>query len=303
MLLEANVLFDIAIVDYNIRSSSKDEVAYANDLAIKFNKKIFIKSVLLESANFESQARAVRYKFFEDVISSGGYDSLITAHQLNDKVEWMLMSFCRGSGLSSMSGMDEFEIRDGFMLARPMLNIAKQHITDYLERHQIKYFRDETNSDESYTRNYFRANFANELVSKYENGIKKSFSILSSEKRTLYPQIRFFLQQELLVSKPIDDHELLYYFDASLKRVGYIASMDQKKEFLKSKNAVVGGKYAAVFDGKMLFVSPFVECKLEKQFKEECRVAKVPAKIRGYLLSVSLFPMLIRSGVDRFFCI
>ena len=104
LLLEADITFDIAIVDYNLRASSKDEVAYAKELAAKYEKKIYTKSLMLDGANFESSAREARYSFFEDVLGHG-YDSLITAHQLNDKVEWLRMSFCRGSGIVSMSGM------------------------------------------------------------------------------------------------------------------------------------------------------------------------------------------------------
>ena len=35
MLLEQNIDFDMAIVDYGIRAQSKDEVAYAKELAHK----------------------------------------------------------------------------------------------------------------------------------------------------------------------------------------------------------------------------------------------------------------------------
>ena len=47
LLDEAGVKFDLAIVDYNVRAQSKDEVASAQDLAAKFNKQIYVKSVRL----------------------------------------------------------------------------------------------------------------------------------------------------------------------------------------------------------------------------------------------------------------
>ena len=39
LMMEEEILFDIAIVDYNQRLQSKDEVIYATQLAHKYNKK------------------------------------------------------------------------------------------------------------------------------------------------------------------------------------------------------------------------------------------------------------------------
>ena len=55
LLLEQNIPFDIAIVNYNVRVQSKEELAYAKELATKYNKQIFIKEVTLENlSNFEN---------------------------------------------------------------------------------------------------------------------------------------------------------------------------------------------------------------------------------------------------------
>ena len=67
LLDEAGVKFDIAIVNYNVRAQSKDEVASARDLAAKFNKQIYVKSVHLGESNFEHEARAARYDFFAEI--------------------------------------------------------------------------------------------------------------------------------------------------------------------------------------------------------------------------------------------
>ena len=91
LLLKQNIPFDIAIVNYNLREQSKDEISYAKELALKYNKKIFLKDIKLEnSSNFEKTARDIRYKFFEEIISKNSYENLITAHQLNDKLEWFI---------------------------------------------------------------------------------------------------------------------------------------------------------------------------------------------------------------------
>ena len=69
LLLEQNISFDIAIVNYNVRIQAMQEVAYARELALKYNKQIFIRDIKLEnSSNFEKTARDIRYKFFEGII-------------------------------------------------------------------------------------------------------------------------------------------------------------------------------------------------------------------------------------------
>ena len=43
ILIDSKIDFDIAIVNYNLREESNNELNYAKELAKKFNKKIFIK--------------------------------------------------------------------------------------------------------------------------------------------------------------------------------------------------------------------------------------------------------------------
>ncbi len=45
ILEEAGIKFDLAMVDYNVREQSKSEIKSAKELADKFGKKIYTKSV------------------------------------------------------------------------------------------------------------------------------------------------------------------------------------------------------------------------------------------------------------------
>jgi len=301
LLLEANVYFDIAIVDYNTRASSKDEVSYAKFLADKYSKNIYLHSVNLEQNNFESKARKVRYAFFEKIIKDNAYDCLITAHQLNDKVEWFLMSFCKGGGLKTLTGMDEFENRNNYIISRPLLEYAKEDLLVFLQNNKIKYFEDITNFDEKYTRNYFRKNYANSLVANFKKQINISFELLGNEKKLLYPDFKIFEKEQILVTKPHSEQEMLFMLDFCLKKLGYIPSKMQKKEFLKSKNIVIGSKIVAVYDDEFLFLCPLEKLKMSKEFKEKCRKAKIPSKIRGYMFLASMTPADFRTSLVGFF--
>jgi tRNA(Ile)-lysidine synthase len=238
MLKEQNIEFDMAIVDYGLRKQSKDEVAYAKELADKYGKKIYIKEVKLVDSNFESTAREARYAFFEEIIKSHGYTRLITAHQLNDQLEWFLMQLSRGAGLKELIGLQELSKRDGYEIYRPILEYSKDELLEYLNQRNIKYFIDESNEDTKYKRNYFRKNFANDLIKEFGNGIKNSFRYLKSDLKVIYDEDKIdeFRLDELAIFRYSGDENLaLRIIDSELKKRKIILSSSQKKEILKQK--------------------------------------------------------------------
>ena len=56
-LLEKNIPFDIAIVNYHTRATSDEEVEYAKNLAKRYNKKIFIKDCFLDKFSEKKSKR------------------------------------------------------------------------------------------------------------------------------------------------------------------------------------------------------------------------------------------------------
>ena len=149
LLLENNISFDMAIVNYNLRTQSKEELAYAKELAHKYKKEIFIYEIILEStSNFEKKARDIRYTFFEEIIIKNQYKNLITAHQLNDKLEWFMMQLSKGAGLVELIGFNEFEQKENYKIYKPLLDISKDELEKYLIENNYSYFVDQSNFDE-----------------------------------------------------------------------------------------------------------------------------------------------------------
>ncbi|MCT7445655.1 tRNA lysidine(34) synthetase TilS [Aliarcobacter skirrowii] len=286
LLLNSNIPFDIAIVDYNIREQSKEEVAHAKNLAKKFNKKIYIKDIFLENlSNFEKQARDIRYNFFEEIIKKNSYDFLITAHQLNDKFEWFLMQLSKGAGLIELLGMSEIEDKEFYKIYRPLLNFSKDELIAYLENKNIKYFVDESNIDEKYKRNYFRNSFSNSFLKEFENGVKNSFEFLNRDLNSLnidfYPIKKI---DELEIFKNQNDNNLnLRVIDKSLKKRGILISSLQREEIIKQKELTVAHKINIAITENYIFIAPKIKINMPKDFKEKCRVKKLPKNIREYI--------------------
>ncbi len=281
-LLEKNIPFDIAIVNYHTRDTSDEEVEYAKNLAKKHNKKIYIKDCFLDKFS-EKSARECRYKFFEEIIKKENYDTLILAHQLNDRFEWFLMQLSKGAGLKELIAMEEYEKRDFYTIWRPFYNLSREEIEEYLKKNNIKYFIDKSNFDIKYKRNFIRAHFSNEFIKLYKDGVKKSFKYLEEDKK-------------LILNENWEKKEKLYWFkkenplidikkiDIIAKKLGILLTKSQRDEILKTDfSCVIQGKIAIDSNDNEIFISPYIKIKMDKTFKEEMRIKKIPPKVRGYI--------------------
>ncbi|QDF30114.1 tRNA lysidine(34) synthetase TilS [Halarcobacter anaerophilus] len=286
ILLENNIPFDLAIVNYNVREQSKQEVEYAKFLAKKYNKKIYLKDVKFEdNSNFEKKARDSRYSFFEKIIEENSYETLITAHQLNDKLEWFFMQLSRGAGLIELISFEEITKKETYRIYRPLLNITKEELKTYLKENSIKYFVDETNFDERYRRNYFRKNFSDNFLKEFKEGVKRSFEYLKEDINSLNIEEKALLKEkELEVFKNLNDDNLnIRNIDLSLKKRGILLTKAQRDEILKQKELVISHKISINITTKYIFISPYEKEIMPKDFKEKCRVNKIPKNIRAYI--------------------
>ena len=283
LLIENNIKFDIAIIDYGVRDQSKEEVLHAKALAKKH--KLFCHSIKAPEfdTHFEKKARDFRYEFFESLIAIEGYDTLLTAHQLNDQLEWLLMRLTKGAGVSELIGLEEVSKKENYTLVRPLLKYSKEELLTYLQHNKYPYFVDESNIDEKYERNLFRKQFSDPLMSEYKEGIKRSFDYLRQDKEQLEANFELiYAQKELRVIKLHTSNAKTKAADLTLKELGYLLSASQRKEVERKKNLVIGGKWAIELQDNLLYITPYLTTDMPKKFKEACRVLKIPSKIRAY---------------------
>lgn len=100
--------------------------------------------------SMETAARELRYDFLE---SLGDERSRIaTAHQAEDQLETVLLHLIRGSGLNGLGGIAPRRGR----LIRPLLNVTRREILDYLTEQGIPHVEDSTNAVPDTARNLLR---------------------------------------------------------------------------------------------------------------------------------------------------
>mgnify|MGYP003493742524 FL=1 len=286
LLLEQSIPFDIAIVNYNLRVQSKDEVFYAKNLASKYKKNIFLKETKIENiSNFEKNARDIRYKFFDEIILENSYENLITAHQLNDKLEWFMMQLSKGAGLVELIGFNEFEQKENHKIYKPLLNITKEELENYLKINNHKYFVDQSNFDEKYKRNYFRHTFSNKFLENFSSGVKKSFEYLQIDLDSLNIQnipIKKIKELEIFLNKN-DDNLNIRTIDLSLKKRGFLLTSAQRNEILKQKEITISHKINISIQQNHIWIAPICSEFIEKKYKELYRINKIPKNIRTYI--------------------
>ena len=285
LLRSNNITFDIAHVNYHTRPSSDHEAQSAEELALTHNLRCYTHSCHLVGKNFEHRAREERYTFLKYLVEKYSYTYVLTAHQLNDRLEWLMMQFCRGSGLPELLGIRSIDYRDGMTLVRPLLEHDRESIEEYLAQHDHSHFIDESNGDDRYTRNIFRRRFSTPMMQEYREAIKRSFRYLEEDNALLVERVAVENADELYYFKnPMNRHSLIFAVDGILKSLGHVMS-GHEKEFLKQESSlIIGRAYCVAIEEAYSFIVPYItEEKMDKKFKEVCRNAKIEPKMRGYL--------------------
>ena len=99
-------------------------------------------------------------------MKKGLVDKIALAHHQSDQAETVILNIIRGAGLTGAKGMEP--IRDNVYI-RPLLETPRTEIMSYLDEHGLEYVDDETNKDNSFSRNYIRNEVSPKVLEKFPN--------------------------------------------------------------------------------------------------------------------------------------
>lgn len=102
--------------------------------------------------SIEMAARRLRYDWFETLRRQLGAEAVCVAHHNGDHVETLLLNLIRGTGLYGLTGISYR--RDH--IVRPLLDVGRADILDYLRRCRQDYVNDSSNTDTVFKRNAVR---------------------------------------------------------------------------------------------------------------------------------------------------
>lgn len=123
----------------------------------------------IHSVGLEEACRELRYKEFRRLKQKYGCRRIAVAHNADDNIETLLLNIFRGSGIKGLRGM----LPDTGEVARPLLEVSRKQIIDYLDSIGQDYIIDSTNLKSDVKRNFIR----NELLPLAETrwpGLRKA---------------------------------------------------------------------------------------------------------------------------------
>jgi tRNA(Ile)-lysidine synthase len=163
-----NLTLIVCHVNHKIRPGAAErDQKFVEELCRELGVECHVKEAHVETLakewnmSDEEAGRKVRYDFFNE--TAGVYGKIATAHNKNDNAETVMMRFMRGTGLHGLTGIPYQ--RDNII--RPILDISRDEIEEYLEEIGQTHITDETNLQPIYTRNKIRLNLIPEIQREF----------------------------------------------------------------------------------------------------------------------------------------
>ncbi|MFW5975166.1 MAG: tRNA lysidine(34) synthetase TilS [Desulfosalsimonas sp.] len=114
---------------------------------------------LQKGVNLEEAGRKARYDFFCKIAGQDGFDKIAVGHHKQDAAEQVVLNLLRGCGPSGLGGISPMRGR----VIRPLIEIPRADIEKFLQEQKISYCIDQSNKDNSFTRNRVRNHLIPEL--------------------------------------------------------------------------------------------------------------------------------------------
>ncbi len=180
-----NINYDIIVchINHMIREESDLDENLSKKYAEKYNLEFYslksdVKSIAkVKKISEEECGRDVRYEFFENMLKKCNADKIAVAHNANDNAETIIHNFFRGTGLNGLVGIKP---KNGKVI-RPILNIQKNEILEYLNKNGIEYNIDRTNTELIYTRNRIRNDLIPKIEKEYNPNIIESLNRMANK--------------------------------------------------------------------------------------------------------------------------
>ena len=148
----------VAHINHGLRENAKIDEKYVKEFCEKIGISCYVLNTNVneiakkEKKGLEETGRKIRYEFFNNILKETNSNKIAIAHNANDNVETIIMNIIRGSGLSGLKGIEAINN----IYIRPLIEIKRDEIEKYCEDKNLNPRHDESNDDNTYTRNKIR---------------------------------------------------------------------------------------------------------------------------------------------------
>lgn len=120
----------------------------------------------------EEAARFERYDFFKRVCKARSIKKIAVGHNKDDQAETVLMRIIRGSGMVGLGGMNPVKDMQGIKIIRPLIEISRCEIEDFMKANGLAYRYDSSNKETVFTRNRIRHELIPYLEKNFNPNVK-----------------------------------------------------------------------------------------------------------------------------------
>lgn len=295
MKLRENINFDMVLVHINhlLRGENSDgdekfSIEYGKKKGLQvFSRKINITALGKDMGlTLEEAGRKARYDLFKEVFEKIGANKIALAHNKDDQLETFMYRLTRGAGLEGLEGI--VAKRDVYI--RPISEIYKKDIVEYLNKNSIPYRIDETNFENEFTRNSIRLDLIPFIEKRYNPKFKDKLYSLIEEIREVNKVLEIRLEEYVVNNKlSIEKLKKLDKYLLSKVLIQYLYSygieVSRKKIQLIEDILDKGGSKDISLNGEFVLKKEYDFLAIEKNTKKENQCIKeVELEIPGQII-------------------
>jgi tRNA(Ile)-lysidine synthase len=162
-------LAGLAHFNHQLRPTADSDEQFCRALAARLDMPMVVGGINVrdyaasERLGIEEAARRARYAFLHRCAADAGAERIAVGHTRDDQAETFLLKLIRGAGLAGLGGI--YPRREA--LVRPLLDVSRAELRDYLKARGESWMDDESNSDLTNPRNRVRHSVIPELDAAY----------------------------------------------------------------------------------------------------------------------------------------
>lgn len=154
---EAGIKFHALHFDHGLRPESAQEAMILRQFfearGIPFHCEAWLYEEKPEGGRIQAEARTARYAFFKRKCDELGLSDVLLGHSADDVAETFLMRLFYGSGLQGLKPMAAQQTTDdGLTIHRPLLEVRREALRDYLRQINCPWFEDPSNANADFVR-------------------------------------------------------------------------------------------------------------------------------------------------------
>ena len=182
LLLKNEVKFVVAHVNYHKRKEAGEEERALRRYCDQNKVPFYFKGTHYQKryGNFQSWAREVRYKFFQEIYENLNADGLFIAHQEDDVIETYMIQIQRDVQVFNYGLLEETSILSMRVL-RPLLENTKKQIMEYCALNSVPFAVDSSNKTPVYTRNRIRIDVVSQMSPEERQKVLEEISKKNKE--------------------------------------------------------------------------------------------------------------------------